>query len=109
MTKYQFLVRMATNVFVVELAIKLRVDGHGLFVLLRPHVREICASCFLVCFALLRETLDPEELGVRVSFGPVGDEDVVLKVHSSHIGDVVAKLFDGGADLRGEGGRGEDS
>ena len=109
MAEHHFLVRMAANIFVVELAVKFRVDGHGLFVLHRPHVREFRASCFLVRLALLGKTFDAEELGVGVGFGPFRDEDVVLKVHGGQVGDIIAELFDGGADFGGEGSGREDS
>ena len=108
MAEYQLLVCVTTNIFVVEFTVKILVDREAFPVLLRPYMRELCPSSFLIRLSLLGKTLDSQQFRVGIGFGPFGDEDVVLKVHGCQICDIVSKLFDGGADFGGEGSRRKD-
>ena len=107
MVKYKFFIRVAVYILVVELSIENFVDTDGVFLGLSPYVVEFCSSGVLIGFALLRKAFYAEDFGRGVSFRPFADEDVVLVVWRSNVGDAIPERFDFGADFRSEGRRGE--
>lgn len=60
MVKHKFLVRMATDIFVVKFTVKVRVDSQTGLVLHRKDPGEFGAGRGRVCFALLRQTFDAD-------------------------------------------------
>lgn len=82
---------MAINILVIKVGVKLGINLELLLVALCKDYRELVVvdlGVVELLRTLLGEALDANDFGSRVLFGPLGDEDVVLIVESSDIGDV---------------------
>lgn len=87
--EHELFVRVTPDIFVVEIPVEVRVDGHRALVLLGEHPREGRPTRrFRLRLPLLRQAVDPDELGGWVGFGPGGEEHVVLNVQSGEVGDI---------------------
>ena len=104
----QFLVSVAADILVVELAVEVRIDGRVQLVFLGPDGVEFRAGCLAAFLALFGEAFHAQDFGVGVGFGPFAEEDVVLEVERGEVLYIVAEFLDGAADFVGQGGRGED-
>lgn len=102
MTEDQFFVRMAADVFILKFLVEFGIDSQALFVLFRPDIVELRTAGLRAFLPFLWEAVDAKNFGRRVCLGPVGDEDMVLKVHGSKVCDVVAELFNSSAYLRSQ-------
>ena len=99
----QLLVRMAVNVLVVELAVKIRINGHFSFILRREDMAELRTCGGGIFLSLLGQALDTDDGCCREGACPVADEDVVLIIQGGDVADVVAEVRDGGFDFGGQG------